>query len=825
FPFSLGPPLCPTMQRSLEQALERAEYVIASAQQRPPKRKGSSSGEGSLYEKLYDLYVEECGKEPEAAEELRSNVNLLEKLVRREWLPRLVVNLYQGKEGYSLMLEGKKGSYSETIRLPYEQKELLQYLDAEELPPALVDLLEKCQVNFFHSGCVVAQVRDYRQCSREPPGYESRHVLLRPTMQTLVCDVQSMASDHPTWTQEDRLLLESQLILATAEPLCLDPSVSVACTANRLLYNKQKMNTRPMKRSFQRYSAPSLHLQEELSHCPPPPELRVLTYKKSKESKTSKNCDFVSSKVGNYVDTWKQRPCDLAIPSEVDVQKYAKEEKSVEYDDSQPTVWPIYKANDNSEFGYESGNESPTTKPAFMQSLNDPLISGKRRVRKKIRHKRQETPPHSSTCDHSNSVLPGSKTDAGGEVIQSEVLVQEKAKHLVTMSHSSSGSASLSQLPPGKETELPEIVSVQSSILGKGISHPSPSIKPLSSSGESRSGNRFTPWQGSSSLNSPFPSAATKPPSLSQKFAVEVNQISTFPVATVSTTSSLQSPLATEVIANSQKSFVEVKQVSELPVTTLTTTSSSQRTLTTPVTVNFQKPSAEVIPVSILPAATLSTTSSPQGTLATKVTASSAGPNIIKVVGPVCGAQALVTGSSPGQGSTAGATAPTGINPSNLPLGSWPQNAVPAVLQVPSQVHVQFLLNDVPSIRPVTVLQLPQGSVLFNTQEQPQQQWLYQLIPQQLQQPTASSQQPAASHPQQPVSQGSSAQGPTSQRTALSTPQAGILNLAGAGSLLQPQAAVLSPLGCVDSQRQPGQSGPQHTVQLPPASQLQPQQQ
>ena len=35
---------------------------------------------------------------------------------------------------------------SETIRLPYEEAELLEYLDAEELPPILVDLLEKSQV-------------------------------------------------------------------------------------------------------------------------------------------------------------------------------------------------------------------------------------------------------------------------------------------------------------------------------------------------------------------------------------------------------------------------------------------------------------------------------------------------------------------------------------------------------------------------------------------------------------------------------------------------------------------------------------------------------
>uniref|UniRef100_UPI00295584D6 transcription factor SPT20 homolog n=1 Tax=Panthera onca TaxID=9690 RepID=UPI00295584D6 len=416
---------------------------------------------------------------------------------------------------------------------------------------------------------------------------------------------------------------ESQLILATAEPLCLDPSVSVACTANRLLYNKQKMNTGPMKRSFKRYSAPSLNRQQELSHRPPPPELRVWpSYKKSRESTTSENCDFVISKPGNYVDTWKQRPCDLAVPSEVDVQKYAKWETFVKYDESQPTDWPAHEAKDDFEFGYEGGDESQT-KPAFMQSLNDPFISGKRRVRKKIRHERQASPPHSSTGDHSTSVLPRSKSDAGREVIQSQVLVKQKAKCPVTVSHGSSGSASLSQLPPGKETEQPEIMSVQSSVLGKAVSHPSPAIKPPSSSGKTWSGNSFTPWQGSTFLKSPSPAPASKPPSPSQKSPVEVNPISAFPAATLSTTGSLQRTLATQVAANSQKSSVEVKQASVLPAATLTTTSSSQRTLTTPITVNFPKPSAELIQISMLPPVTVSTTSSSRRTLTTQVKANS----------------------------------------------------------------------------------------------------------------------------------------------------------------------------------------------------------
>uniref|UniRef100_A0A8C0K021 Transcription factor SPT20 homolog n=1 Tax=Canis lupus dingo TaxID=286419 RepID=A0A8C0K021_CANLU len=737
------------MQQAVERALDRADYVIASAQQRPPKRKCSSSGAASLFEKLYDIYVEECGKEPEATEELRSNANLLEKLVRRESLACLVVNLHPGGEGYSLMLEGKQGSCSETIRLPYEEGELLEYLDAEELPPALVDLLEQSQVNIFHCGCVIAQVRDYRQCSHgEPAGYQTRHVLLRPTMQTLACDMQSITSDGQQWTEEEKLLLESQLILATAEPLCLDPSLSVACAANRLLYNKQKMNTRPMKRSFRRYSAPSLTRQQELSQYLPPPELRVLTsFKKSKESKTSENSDFIISKADYSVDTWKQRPCDLAIPSEVDVQKYVKWEKFVKYDNSKSTVLPAHEVKDDSVFGYEGGDESQTTKATFMKSLNDPLISGKRKRRKKVRNERPMSPPHPSTDDHSNNVLPGSKSDTEVVIIQSEVLVHQKAQcPVTTSSYSSSGSASPSRLPPEKETEQPKILSFQSSVLGKGVRHPSTTIKLPSSSGKNLSGDSFTPLQGSSFLKSPSPVLASKLPGLSQVSSLEVNPVSTFPVAI------------------------------------------------------------------------LSTVSSPQRTRATEDIADSSGQNIIKVVGPRYGVQALGSGSGSGQGSTSGTTAPSGTKPSSLPSGAQPP-------QAPSQVGVQFILKIASNIRPVTVLQLPESSLLLNTQQQPQQQWLYQLIPQQPQQPTTSSQQPTTSCPQQPVPQGSSAEGSSGQRAASSAQQDIVLNLPGAGSFLQPQAAVVVPLGSVESQKTSEQSHPGQTVQLSPASQPQPKQQ
>ncbi|XP_026703760.1 transcription factor SPT20 homolog isoform X9 [Athene cunicularia] len=533
------------MQQALELALDRAEYIIESARQRPPKRKYLSSGRKSVFQKLYDLYIEECEKEPEI-KKLRRNVNLLEKLVMQETLSCLVVNLYPGNEGYSLMLRGKNGSDSETIRLPYEEGELLEYLDAEELPPILVDLLEKSQVNIFHCGCVIAEIRDYRQSGNmKSPTYQSKHILLRPTMQTLICDVHSITSDNHKWTQEDKLLLESQLILATAEPLCLDPSIAVTCTTNRLLYNRQKMNTRPMKRCFKRYSRSSLNRQQEVAHYSTPPQLRLLDYlQKRKERKGAQQYDLKISKAGNCVDMWKQNPCYLTAPSEVDVEKYAKVEKSIKPDDSQPTVWPAHEIKDDYVFECEVGNQLQKTKLTIFQSLGNPLYYGKIQTLKGDEESDNLLTP--------SQFLIGSKTDAERVVNQYQELVQNEAKCPVKMFHNSGGSVNLSHLSPGKEME-PESISgsVQSSVLGKGVKHRPPPIKLPSSSGSSSSGNIFSSQQSSGHLKSPTPPPPpSKPPGLSRKQSMDLNQVSMLSPAAMSPASSSQRTASTQVMAN-----------------------------------------------------------------------------------------------------------------------------------------------------------------------------------------------------------------------------------------------------------------------------------
>uniref|UniRef100_A0A8C0YDY6 SPT20 homolog, SAGA complex component n=2 Tax=Cyprinus carpio TaxID=7962 RepID=A0A8C0YDY6_CYPCA len=511
-------------QQVLEYALDRAEYIVESARQRPAKRRVSSSGRKSLYQKLYELYIEECEKEPEL-KKLRRNVNLLEKLVSQESVSCLVVNLYPGNEGYSLMLRGKNGSDSETIRLRYEETELLEYLDAEELPPILVDLLEKSQVNIFHCGCVIAEVRDYRQSGNvKMPTYQSRHILLRPTMQTLICDVHAMTSDHHKWTQDDKLQLESQLILATAEPLCLDPSISVSCTTNRLLYNKQKMNTRSMKRCFRRHSQAALNRQQEMmSHCPALPQLRLLDYlQRRKERKPAPSVDLKISKAGNCVDMWKQSSCQLTVPAEIDVEKYAVAENSVKLDDTQPTVWPAQDVRDDYIFECEVGGQPQRTKVTIFQSMGDPLVYGKIYSARDSKSEEDVTDLH---LIHPPFLI-GSKTDADRFLTQYKEVYERDVKCQVKMLHNSGSTGSQGQLSPSRENEADGFSAlVQSSVLGKGVKHRPPPIKLPAGSACASSGNPYSTQASSGHLKCPTP-PPTKNQSLSRKHSMELGLLS-----------------------------------------------------------------------------------------------------------------------------------------------------------------------------------------------------------------------------------------------------------------------------------------------------------
>ncbi|XP_043929262.1 transcription factor SPT20 homolog isoform X3 [Protopterus annectens] len=733
------------MQQALEYALDRAEYIIENARQRPPKRKHASSGRKSFYQKLYDLYIEECEKEPEF-KKLRLNVKLLEKLVTQEIVSCLVVNLYPGNEGYSLMLRGKNGSDSETIRLPYEEEELLEYLDAEELPPVLVDLLDKSQSNIFHCGCVITEIRDYRQCGNlKTPTYQSRHILLRPTMQTLICDIHAITSDSHKWTQEDKLLLESQLVLATAEPLCLDPSIAVTCTTNRLLYNKQKMNTRPLKRCLKRYSRLSLTRHQELVHYPTPPQFRLFDYlQKRKERRAAQQFDLKISRAGSCVDLWKQTPCHLTAPSEVDVEKYATVEKPIKADDALTSVWPAHDSKDDYIFECEVGNPLRKTKVSIYQSVGDPFYYGRIQTAKN-----EEDEDYRVT--HSQ-ILFGSKAEADRFVHQFKEVFQNDAKCPVKMSHNPGGSLNDDQPSPEDETEdLESFSSLQSSLLGKNIQHRGAPVKLPSSSGGSPLAGEWTGPQG---------------PIFSHDLVTGSGTPKQSPTNTPSSTP--------------HPSDVQGSTPSVTPCVTPTPQDagfSPQSALLTFTQQQQQMALSQSLPVMTIPLSTMAATST-TGTASSQVMANHAGLSFINVVGSVCGAPTLMSTSNSMLGCNTGAITSAGLNLTGiLPASGMVPGALPAAMPSVAQAGGTFNLKNSSGLRPF--LPLPGAtSLIFNPQQQ-----------QQLQQ--YSPQQRSASNSPQPQDQASD-QGFTSQDQTLAAQQAAVINLTGVGSFIPSQAAAVT---------------------------------
>lgn len=296
------------MEPDVEKAWARADRIISRTQsyRNIPVRKNQSSGKWkSLNEKLMDLYIEESVKE-QKYKHIRATSRLLKKLVHRDKLNFIVVNLYPGNDGYSLLLKSGSDVYSETLRLPYEESEFLQYIDNRELPPIIIDLLEQSEVNLFHNGCVIVEIRDYRRCS---PDFSSEFVLLKPSTHTLISDLNAITSDSQRWTYEDKQLLESSMLLATQEPLCLDPSVAVTFVANRIQHEFNGLNHLLIKKNLKKYSQVAVNRRRKLNQFPAPANLKLHDFIKKRNAKLK-----LKKATKPPVDTWIVGSVQLSPP-------------------------------------------------------------------------------------------------------------------------------------------------------------------------------------------------------------------------------------------------------------------------------------------------------------------------------------------------------------------------------------------------------------------------------------------------------------------------------------------------------------------------------
>ncbi|XP_043584731.1 transcription factor SPT20 homolog isoform X3 [Bombus pyrosoma] len=250
------------------------------------QKKEQNHSKHSIQSKLTRLYFEELTKVPHATPDsvlnnLENECDLLGRLVQRESLYTLIVNLYAGNKGYSLAVRNsdkgnqydKNSILAETQLMGYEQGELLSCIDNGQLPAMLAEQLETNHSHLFYDGCIIAEVRDYRKAFPHTKA-EVHHVLLKPTTQSVLSDVSTLTSDGD-WSHEERLMLESHLVAATQGPLCLDPNPIPSIATTRLRQSKSLLTDHQLMRQAKKFSQVTVNRKRKLEQLAQPEGLTI----------------------------------------------------------------------------------------------------------------------------------------------------------------------------------------------------------------------------------------------------------------------------------------------------------------------------------------------------------------------------------------------------------------------------------------------------------------------------------------------------------------------------------------------------------------------
>lgn len=93
-----------------------------------------------------------------------------------EQLNVLVITLFSVDVGFSIKMTIDINHQPLETHFNYEEDSILDYVKNEELPPHLLDIIEKANPSLFYCGCIIAEIRD-KKCE-EVKVYRS---LLRPS--------------------------------------------------------------------------------------------------------------------------------------------------------------------------------------------------------------------------------------------------------------------------------------------------------------------------------------------------------------------------------------------------------------------------------------------------------------------------------------------------------------------------------------------------------------------------------------------------------------------------------------------------------------------
>ncbi|XP_065201118.1 uncharacterized protein Spt20 [Planococcus citri] len=274
--------------QNLQAATEEAESLLYKAKKCVPKfcnnlYNGRQSF--SIFQKLAEIRKEELSSTFSLADPLveqnhikLTDSRLIEKLVIRERLNTLIFNLYPANKGYTLSVVIRNSDNTEktinSMRLPYTEEQLFSYVDNEEIPPLLCNMIDNCVVHLYYNGCIIAEIRDYRK-SAGLTHCIKHYVLLHQSALTIINDVNETITAESKVEDKisAKLELEKTLVLANYGPLCLNPNPSLAIANQKLHYSKYFFNTHKLKFKARKHTLLGIaqkKRQEQLTKCIPP---------------------------------------------------------------------------------------------------------------------------------------------------------------------------------------------------------------------------------------------------------------------------------------------------------------------------------------------------------------------------------------------------------------------------------------------------------------------------------------------------------------------------------------------------------------------------
>ncbi|KAH1019823.1 hypothetical protein HUJ04_009585 [Dendroctonus ponderosae] len=288
-----------------------------------PSDSESKHAHFDIFKELQKLRDEEesdssCDEEDQ---EIQYRPLILDKLVKKEQLNTVILNLYAANKGYSLgfrMHDRKtmrfKEEIIETKLRSYEETAVLRHIHNEQIPPLLLEALEKYDF-LFYNGCVILEVRNH--CLTFPSGScYVHHVLLRPTQQTVLADINTLTRDRPEFTAEDRDVLESQIVMAQTPDLCLDPDPDLEDRVTAINNRTRLWHAGPFVRMATKSVKVAVNRKRKCDE--PIPGLQLLAFcraKKARMSATKSNKAVQSEETNTVIPAPKFEELALAPPS------------------------------------------------------------------------------------------------------------------------------------------------------------------------------------------------------------------------------------------------------------------------------------------------------------------------------------------------------------------------------------------------------------------------------------------------------------------------------------------------------------------------------